>query len=173
MSKIHKTYIYCLDEYRAFSEDIRKRFSDSTRYNVSVFNNAEDIIKAFPDEKPGAGCRILIIGVYDSKESYNTAENLIEKIKKVNPETGILIIVVNPDKTEDARRELRFNIDSFIPRNSSMVLRVHNAVKKLISEHNLVIYRRRRNISLVVLACGLILSLIIFIIARIKFPLYF
>jgi len=173
MRKSHETYIYCLDEYRVFSEDIRKRFSDTARYDVSVFNNADDIIKAFSEQKPGSVCRILIIGVHDSKESYNSCEILIDRIKKTDPKTSILVIVTNPEKTEDARRELRFNIDSFIPRNSSMVLRVHNAVKKHISEHNLAIYRQRRNVSLIVLACGIMLSLILLIIARIKFPLYF
>ncbi len=114
----------------------------------------------------------MIIGLHDTAESRAASEVLVEKIKSNDPSAGILL-VVNPDKIEEARKELRFNIDGFIPRNSNMVLRVHNAVKKHISEYNLDKYRRRRRISVMVLAAGLLTALIILIIARFRFPLYF
>ena len=31
-----KTYIFCFDDHRNFSEDIKKRFSDTARYIVAV-----------------------------------------------------------------------------------------------------------------------------------------
>lgn len=172
MAARSRTAVICLDDHRNFSDDIRKRFTDTSRYEVSVYHNGDDLLKNFTSLKQGAGCRIVLIGIHDTKESRTAVEVLVEKIKTHEPAAGILIIV-NPEKIEEARRELRFNIDGFVPRNSNMVLRIHNAVKKHISEYNLDIYRKRRKISVIFLVAGIILSLIILIIARSRFPLYF
>ncbi len=172
MAASKKTFIFCLDEHRLFAEDIRKRFSDTSRYEVSVLYNESDLFSAFAACKSFKTCKIVIIGLYDNKENYQNAEDFIEKIKKTDPGTGILLIV-SPDRIDDARRHFRFNIDGFIPRNSNTVLRVHNAVKKHISEHYLKIFRRRRNISLILFAASVILAVLILIFARIKYPQYF
>jgi len=172
MAAAGKTHIFCLDDHRAFGEEIKKRFSDATKYNVTVSHNEDDFLRLFFAEKSKKICKVIIIGIHDSRDNYQITENLISRIKSTNPETGILL-VVNPEKMDEAAKKLRFNVDLFVPRNSNMILRVHNAVKKHISEHNLRIYRKRRNISLMVLAVFLAISLIILFIARLKFPEYF
>jgi len=172
MAASGKTHIFCLDDHRAFGEEIKKRFSDTSKYEVTVSHNEDDFLKLFFAEKSKKVCKVIIIGMHDSRDNYQVTEDLISKIKSTNPETGILLIV-NPEKVEEASKKLRFNVDLFIPRNSNMILRVHNAVKKHISGHNLRICRKRRNISLMVLAVFLAVSLIILFIARLKFPHYF
>lgn len=167
-----KTHIFCLDDHRTFAEDIRKRFSDVSRYEVTVSYNADDLFRLFNTVKSWKVCKVVIIGLHDSKENYKSTENFIDRLKKSDPGAGILLIA-SPDKIDDARKALIFNVDALIPRNSNTVLRVHNAVKKHISEHNLRIFRRRRNISIAVLAASLIFALLIFLAARIRFPEYF
>jgi hypothetical protein len=68
---------------------------------------------------------------------------------------------------------VRFNIDAYIPKNSNAILRIHNTVKKLISVHNILIFRKRRNLSLYVLLVFLLLAGILIIITRFRFPEYF
>lgn len=172
MSISNKTHIFCLDDHRTYSEEIRKRFSDPARYVVSVSSNESDLFSAFTREKSRKTCKVVILGLHDSKENYQGIESFVDRIKKYEPDTGILL-VMSPERMNDARKQFRFNIDGFIPRNSNTVLRVHNAVKKHISEHNLRIFRKRRNISLLVLAVFLTVSLLILIFAEIKFPHYF
>ncbi len=172
MAATKKTLIFCLDDYHTFAEDIRKRFSDRSRYEVLVFYNESDLINAFTVKKSLKTCSMVIIGLHDNKENYQNAENFIDTIRKMEPDSGILLIV-SPERMDDARKHFRFNIDNFIPRNSNTVLRVHNAVKKHISEHNLRIYRKKRNISLIILAAFLIFSLFVLVFARLKFPHYF
>ncbi|HQK71346.1 MAG TPA: hypothetical protein PL101_09570 [Bacteroidales bacterium] len=172
MAASSKTHIFCLDDHRTFAEDLKKRFSDTTRYEVTVSHNEDDLLKLFSGEKSKKVCKIVIIGIHDSKDNYQVTDELISRIRTSNPETGILL-VVSPERMEEASKQLRFNVDSFIPRNSNMVLRVHNAVKKHISEHNLKIYRKRRNISLLVFFIFLAFSLVVLFIARFKFPHYF
>ena len=80
------------------------------------------------------------------------------EIKKIDHRTG-LILIGPPDKMEEIKKTVKFNIDAFIPKNANSILRIHNTVKKLISEHSIGIFRKRRNISLYVLLvifCSLI-----------------
>jgi len=172
MALSHKTHIFCLDDHRSFSEEIRKRFTDTSRYEVSVSYNADDLLRLLNMEKSKRVCKLIIIGLHDSRESYAGTEQLVNEIKKADPETGVLL-VVSQERLNDAEKQLRFNIDAFIPRNSSTVLRVHNAVKKHISEHNLKIYRKRRNISFILLVICMVVAIIVLLVARIKFPEYF
>ena len=84
-----------------------------------------------------------------------------------------LILLVPAEKMDDLKKVVMFNIDAYIPKNANSVLRIHNAIKKLISEHSMAIYRKRRNFSLYVLLAFLGLSAILVLIAYIKLPKYF
>jgi len=68
---------------------------------------------------------------------------------------------------------MKFNIDAYIPKNANSILRIHNTVKKLISEHNIGIFRKRRNFSFYILLAFLLLSALLIIVAYFKLPEYF
>ena len=94
------------------------------------------------------------------------------EVKKIDPATG-LILLGPPDKMELIRKTVKFNIDAYIPKNSNSILRIHNTVKKLISEHSMGIFRRKMNLSIYVLIGFLLLAVGSVILALIKFPQYF
>ena len=84
------------------------------------------------------------------------------------------IILLGPaDKMDEIKKEIRVNIDSYVPRNANQVLRIHNTVKKLISEHSLSIYRKRRNFSFYFLLIFLASAILLAIAAYFRFPQYF
>jgi DNA-binding NarL/FixJ family response regulator len=172
MAGIKLTYLLCYDDHRSFTEDIRKRFSDSTRYRVESFHNAQDFMDNIRKEKVKNSCKVAIIGVPDAREQFEMIGELTMAIKKVDQATG-LILLIPPDKMEDLKKAVRFNIDAYIPRNDNSVLRIHNAVKKLISEQSIVIFRKRRNISVYVLLGFLVLAGLLVLIARFRLPQYF
>jgi hypothetical protein len=93
-------------------------------------------------------------------------------IKSIDPRTG-LILLGPPDKIDEIRKTVKFNIDAYIPKNANSILRIHNAVKKLISEHNIGIFRKRRNISFYLLIGFLVLAVLLILIAYLKLPQYF
>jgi hypothetical protein len=68
---------------------------------------------------------------------------------------------------------LKLNADSYIPNNSNLILRTHNIVKKIISEHHLSIFRKRRNLSLYVLAGFILVVLLLGATAFFIYPQYF
>lgn len=172
MPKTIRTNLYCFDDHRIFTEEIRKKFDDKSRYVIHSFSTRDDFISKLRNERESNACKIAIIGLHDSKEHHEMVEHLAVEIKKFDPNTGI-IIICHAGKTEGAAKALRFNIDAFIPRNSNSILRIHNAVKKLFSEHNIRIYRKRRNRSLAVLTAFVIISILMWIMAYVRFPGFF
>ncbi|MBI5010082.1 MAG: hypothetical protein HZB98_10640 [Bacteroidia bacterium] len=94
---------------------------------------------------------------------------LTAEIKKLDPKIGI-ILICTPDKMDEIKKIIPANVDAYIPKNANAVIRLHTAVKKMISEYGIINYRKRRNFSLYVLAGSVLLFIILFIIARLKYP---
>ena len=172
MARAPKTYIFCFDDHRNFSEDVKKRFSDISRYIVAVAHNRDEFLKLLVARKDDNFCKVAILGLHDSKENFEMAEHLVNHIKKADISTGI-ILLAPPDKIDEVKKTIRVNIDSYIPRNGNTLLRVHNTVKKLISEHSLLIYRKKRNFSFYILMIFLALSVLIAVIAWFRLPMFF
>lgn len=172
MAEQVKTHIYCLDDHKSYSEEVKKRFSDTTRYLVHVFHNRDEVIGKLKDDHEEIWCKVAILGIYDAGENFETTAAIASDIRKIDSKTGI-IILVPPEKSDAASRTFISGVNALIPRTSSSILRVHNAVKKIISEHNLRIYRRRRNMSVYVLLAALLTALAFALFAYFRFPVYF
>jgi DNA-binding NarL/FixJ family response regulator len=99
-------------------------------------------------------------------------DQLTMQIKRIDFHTG-LILLGPPDKMELIRKTIKFNIDAYIPKNANAILRIHNAVKKLISEHSIRVFRKKRNFSIYVLSAFLLLSFLLLIVAYFRLPQYF
>jgi DNA-binding NarL/FixJ family response regulator len=166
------TTLLCYDDHRSFTEDVRKRFSDATQYEVLSFHTKQDFLDQCNKESDNSSCKVAIIGVPDAKEQFQSIDEMTMEIKRIDPKTG-LILLVPGDKMEDLKKVVRFNIDSYIPRNANTILRLHNAVKRIISEHSIAFYKKRRNISVWFLVGFLILSTLAVLFAYFRFPKYF
>ncbi|MGB8492461.1 MAG: hypothetical protein WCE64_15510, partial [Bacteroidales bacterium] len=165
MARTKQTYIFCLDEKRIFPEDVRKRFSDPAKYRVMSFSSKKDLINSFSGEAGHAFCSVAVLSVYDDASNGQMTEEIISEVSAVDPDAG-LVIVYPEARGDEIRKQVRFNVDAYIPNNNNSIFRLHNIVKKLISERNLEIGRRRRNLSFYVLLGILILSGVILLIAR-------
>ena len=172
MSKIVKTHIFCYDDHRAFAENVRKRFTDLSRYTVVSFQTREEFINRFEQEKEHACCKVAIFGLHDTKEQFEMIDKLTMEIKRIDHGTG-LILLGPSDKMEVIKKTVKFNIDAYIPKNANSILRIHNAVKKMISEHCIVTFRKRSNRSVYVLFGFLLLTIILIIVAYFRLPQYF
>ena len=166
------TYIFCLDDHKGFSEELKKKFCDTSKYFVIVSHNREDFISQAERKKDDSFCKVAVLNLHESKENFEMADKMIATMKKLDPSTGI-ILVAPPDKMEDLKKVARSNVDSYIPRNDNTLLRIHNTVKKHISEHTLQICRRKRAISFYALLIFLIVSILFAVVARFRLPEYF
>ena len=172
MKKSHLTHLYCFDDHRGFTEDVRKRFADTSRYTVKSFQAREEFLNNLEIEKEHSFCKIAILSLHDTKENYEVIGKLTMEIKNIDPGTGIILL--GPvEKMEEIKKIIEFNIDAYIPKNANSILRIHNTVKKLISEHSIVVFKRRRKISFSVLIAFLILSVMVAILAFFRLPQYF
>ena len=172
MARTRMTYLICYDDHRNFTEDVKKRFSDTSRYQVISFHAKQDLLSYCRKESENSSCKVAVIGVPDAREQFESIDELTLEIKKADPGTG-LILLVPPDKMDDLKKTVKFNIDAYIPRNANSILRIHNTVKKLFSEHNISIFRKKRNFSLYVLLVFLVLSALLLLVAFFRFPEYF
>jgi hypothetical protein len=172
MAKPLHTYIFCLDDHRGYSEEVKKRFADSTRYSVIIAHNRDEMMRNIESRRDGKSPRVAILGLHDSKENFEMAERIIADIKNTDIRIGI-ILVIPPEKVDEVKKIIRSNVDAYVPRNTNSILRIHNTVKKLISEFSLRIYRRRRKLSLYVLTGFLLLSLAFTLFAYFRLSHYF
>ncbi|MFO7620629.1 MAG: hypothetical protein R6W81_05110 [Bacteroidales bacterium] len=177
MPKSLKTHILCFDDHKALVttgilDDVRKRFADTSRYSVISFADTNSFLKHMREERDRGYCRVALLGVRDSQEHYENIDMLTMEIRTIDPDIG-LILLIPCEKSDQIRKMMRVEIDGFIPGNDNAILRIHNTVKRIISEHTLDIYRRRRNISLYVLLGFLILSAVLLLISRFRLPAYF
>lgn len=172
MPKVVKTYLFCYDDHRNFSEDVKKRFADKAKYIVISFHNLDDFLAHLEKQKEHNFCKVAILGLQDNKENYETIDHLTIEIKKIDSTTGIILLCPQ-DKIDEIKKTIRMNVDSYIPRNANQVLRIHNTIKKLISEHSLLLYRKRRNFSFYFLLGFVAVSILLAVIAYFRFPQYF
>ena len=172
MKRNIKTHLYCYDDHRIFTEEIRKKFTDSSRYTILSFQTRNDYISYLKKEKENKYCKISIIGMHDTKEQYELIDQLTLETKEIDPKNR-LILLCPPDKIEEIKKNLKFSSDAYVPQNANSVLRVHNTVKKLISEHSITIFKKRRNVSLLVMLAFILLSALLFLIAFFRMPKYF
>jgi len=172
MAKAVKTYLFCYDDHRNFSDEVRKQFSDTSRYTVLTFHNIDDLKNQLINEKADNRCKVVVLGLQDTKESFEIIDNFTDEIKEIDRSTGI-ILLGPPDKMDEIRKTIRSNIDSYVPRNTNQILRIHNTIKKLQSEHSLMIYRKRRNFSFYFLLISIAIAVLFAIIACFKLPIYF
>ncbi len=166
------TYLVCFDDHRSFTDDIRKRFSDNARYKVVSFITQNEFIEHLRREKENKSCKVAIIGVPDTVENFDLIEKLTMEIKKADQLTGI-ILLINGEKMELLKKAVRANIDAYIPRNSNSILRIHNTVKRFISEHNILTFTKKRNLALYALLGFILLSALILLLSFFKAPQYF
>jgi DNA-binding NarL/FixJ family response regulator len=167
-----KTHLICFDDHRGFAEDVRKRFSDASKYSVTSFPTREEFISQIEKEKENNYCKIAILGMHDTREQYVMIEKLTMEIKKIDLRTG-LILLGPPEKIEEIKRAVKYNIDAYIPKNTNSVIRIHNTVRKLMSEHTIGVCRKRRNFSLYVLFTFILLCAILILAAYFRFPKFF
>ena len=110
--------------------------------------------------------------MHESKEQFDMIDKLTKEIKRIDPSTG-LILIGPSDKIEEIKKMVKFNIDAYIPKNANSILRIHNTIKKLMSEHGIGIYRKKRNLSLYILLAFLFLSALVLLISYLYFPAFF
>ncbi len=168
MASHEKTYLYLLDEYMNLTGGIKKRFSDDTRYLVRSVSSQDDFIELLEKEKENRCCKIALIGAHGAADRLESLDKLAAAVKNIDRKTG-LVLIVTVEKLEAVKKAVKFNIDAYIPTGANTILRVHNAVKKIMSEYSLTRLRKRRNFSLMILILLIVISSIILLGVYMKF----
>jgi hypothetical protein len=169
---ITRTYIFCHDDPRGFTDEVRKFFSEADKCRVISFQTSEELMGLIEKNKERKFSRITIIGVHDTQDHFQTIDKLTIEIKKIDT-FNELVLICPPEKMNEIKKSVRFNIGAFIPKNSNSTIRLQNTLKKLISARNVVILRNRRNRSLYLLFAFLFASALTLVILYFLLPWYF
>ncbi|NLA48770.1 MAG: hypothetical protein GX876_04830 [Bacteroidales bacterium] len=172
MRGIKTAHLICYDDHRMISEDLRKRFSDLSKYKVECFHSRRDFTAVLGKPAEKRSCRIALIVIPEKSDQPDIFGKMTDGISRTDPDSGI-ILIVPAGRMDEIRKIIKFNIDAYITYNSNAILRIHNEVKKLVSEYNIKIYRKRRNFSLYVLAGYFILAALLLLMAYLRLPGYF
>ena len=172
MSRTKTAQLICFDDHRIITEDMIKRFSDLSKYKVESSHNRQDFISTLEKLADSKSCKVALIVLTDSQEQIAETAKMTYEISKINQDTGIILIVPS-GKMEEVRKSIKYNIDAYIIKNPNAILRIHNEVKKLVSEYNINIYRKRRNLSLSILAVSIFITLLAVVVAYFRLPMYF
>ena len=169
MARTKMTYLYCLDDHRNTADEIKKRFSDTSRYKVESFYSIEDFVVQFRKGLEPLSCKVAIIAIPEAKDKLDNYNDVTRELKRIDPGSGI-ILLVSQQLMDEIRKLIMYNIDDYIPISQNSVTRIHNAVKKIISENNITINRKFRNISFYILAAFVLISALGLLILYLKFP---
>ena len=171
MPSTDRTYIFILDDHRTISEDVKKKFPDNNRYVVTSYQSIAEFRNHIMAARDSNTCWIAILVMNDNGDQVESVKELTDDIKTNKSATGV-VVIYNTDKITDIKN-LIINADAWIPKNSNIILRIYNVVKRLESEHTIVIIKKRRNLSLYILLAFAALSAVAAILARVMFPNYF
>jgi len=167
-----KTHLICYDDFRWFSEEVRRKFDDTSRYNIVSFVTVEEYMLYLEKNKANKYSNIAILGAHDTTEQFEMIGRLVGEIKKIDSRNGI-ILLCTPDKMDEIKRIISSDIDAYISKNTNAMVRLHNAVKKFQSEHAINNFRKRRNFSFYLLAGFIIIYILLIVLAFFKFPIHF
>ncbi|HKK42717.1 MAG TPA: hypothetical protein VJ963_09930 [Bacteroidales bacterium] len=171
MPSADRTNILILDDHRAISEDVKKRFPDSDRYVVTSYQNTAEFRNHIMAARDSNSCWIAILVMNDNSDQLESVKELTDDIKTNDSAKGV-VVIYSTGKITDIKN-LIINADAWIPKNSNILLRIYNVVKRLESEHTIVTIKKRRNLSLYILLAFAALSAVAAILARVMFPNYF
>lgn len=166
------TYIYCHDEKRTFSVEVKKRFNDTDRYEVLVSSGRHELLSLAGKHRLALGFRVALIPLSGAADQIDQVKNLIDELRAISP--GIqIILIVSGESPEEIVARSGIRPYSWVPVSNNSVLRIHNSVKKLISEATLTKKTRRVKIAFRILMGFAVAALLLLVYARLRFPQYF
>ena len=167
-----KTQLVCYDDFRWFSEEVRSKFDDTSKYNIVSFVTVEEYMLYIDKNKVNKACKVAILGAHDTTEQFEMIGRLAAEIRKLDSRNAV-ILLCTPDKMDEIKRIVSADIDAFIPKNTNAMVRLHNAVKKFQSEYAINNFRIRRNFSFYLLAGSVLIYIILLALAFLEFPMHF
>lgn len=172
MNTVILTNIICFDEYNNFVEKVITKFSDTEKYKLATFHNKQTFVDYCEKMNESEQCNVAIIGCFEQDEAMKNSVSVVEAVKAVNPKIGV-VAVVPPEKMDLCIKRITSGVDDFIPQNNNAVTRVHNSVKKIISQYNVAVLEKYRNRTILAAALFVLLMIFAAFVLHLSYPQFF
>ncbi|MBM3420646.1 MAG: hypothetical protein FJY11_05870 [Bacteroidetes bacterium] len=166
------TYIFCHDEKRNFSVEVRRRFNDAGRYEVIVSTGRHELLNMVKERRAGRLLKVALLPMAGTPDQNDNIRLLAEELRTISPDIQI-ILLVGGESPEELVIKSGIRPYSWVPLSNNSVLRIHNSVKKLISEETLTRKSRRLKIAFRFMLAFAAASFMLVLYARLRFPQYF
>ncbi len=166
------TYLFCLDDKRSYSVEVKRRFNDASRYMVFVSQSRNELLNLVKEYIPRKGYKIAILPYYNLPDMSEPVQALAKEIQRISQGLSI-VLLVHGDSPEETVQKSGIEAYSWVPASNNSILRIHNSVKKLISEKSLEVRTRRRKFAFRLFLAVLLVSLFGVVAAYLRFPQYF
>lgn len=166
------TYLFCLDDKRSYSVEVKRRFNDTSRYMVFVSQSRNELLKLVKEYILRKGYKIAILPYYNIPDLSEPIQVLASEIQRISQGLSI-VLLVHGESPEETVQKSGISAYSWVPASDNSILRIHNSVKKLISEKSLEVRTRRRNFSFRLMIVIVLISIIGIVAAYLRLPQYF
>lgn len=166
------TYLFCLDEKKNYSVEVNRRFDDGTRYEVLVSQSRHEFLNIVKQHRSGSSTKVALLPFADTHDQNDPVKTIAADIRAVSPDI-IIILLVSGESPDELVLKSGINPYAWVPATNNSVLRIHNVVKKLISEKTLTLKTTRiRRVGRILV--GLIIAALLFLVYSVfRFPQYF
>ena len=166
------TYLFCLDEKRNYSVEVKRRFNDTSRYGVLTSQSRHEFLNLVKEHRLSGALKVALLPYADTHDQNEPVKTIAADIRDVSPDI-VIVLLVSGDSPEELMVKSGINPYAWVPATNNSVLRIHNLVKKLISEKNLTRKTKRMRWVLRLLIFFLIAGAGLILYCRFRFPQYF
>ena len=150
----------------------KRRFNDSTRYEVLASQSRHEFLNMVKQYRSGSSTKVALLPFADTHDQNDPVKTIATEIQAVS-EDIIIILLVSGDSPDELVAKSGINPYAWVTATNNSVLRIHNVVKKLISEKNLTMKTKRIRRTGRILVGVIIAALLFLVYSIFRFPQYF
>lgn len=166
------TYLFCLDEKKSYFSEVNRRFNDADRYEVLTSHGRHEFLNMIRQYRQNRGFKVAILPFANTSDQYQPVKTIAAGIKTLIPDV-VIILLVSGDAPEELVAKSGIEPYSWVPATNNSVLRIHNSVKKYISEENLSHKIKRKRKAFRVFVASVVLALLFLLFSMLRYPSFF
>ncbi len=163
----YNTKVVFIDNDDSYIRDVLAKFEEVNNYNIDIYSRSKDFIEEFIqlDHSKKEVFIIFLSTNLESDEQNNPIEvlSVLKKIKQINPNSEVILYSDNDD-INLVSSAFHNGAYTFIKKNESIILRIENNIKGIISQKNFLIKKegsKKFTLFFLIFIASLIISLII------------
>ncbi len=150
-------YLFLVDDEPIQNEMLKDYLSERFLYDVKVYNNGEDALKAIDSLNP----EIVVLDYHlnsQNREAKNGVE-ILKQLKDKHPETQV-IVLSGQDKIEVAVDSIKYGAYDYVVKGETAFSRMENVLNNISELHKMKTINKGQKLAIAILAIVAIAALL-------------